>query len=753
MLTDSIKVNSKSSMNSLIIRSLMVKFLTTLSLSFFISIFVHNIFIRYLDIYHTVLELVCVFIALSIFISVWHLYNRNPVSCNILGFGFLAVAIFDSLHIFYHLKLNLTQDLYLDFSTKFWILGRATEAIGLLVSVQVTISKLKKWTKLFITLVLILGVCCFLFIYGDYLPILLTNQGVTPVKVMLEYVIISLYVMSLYKVKDKINYKEVITYKYIFISLLMSVSSEVCFTLYTSVNSISWTFGHILKITSYYFLFKGIFISTIVYPYEQLEIEHGSLEKATKELKYTSETLSDLLDALPIAVKEYDVNGKIRYINKRFEELFQCNRRDLCGLTEEEFSHKFPSKILKNGKDTKNIVRIYKRIKRDTIKLSINSKQVRNGLLVFFSEVKKDQELENLHIQTETILEAVDSCILILDKNRKIVLCNKIVEEVLETNREDIIGINIDKLDELIKIKVEEPSDVTLKDNTRKQFYQVSLYSLKGNKKELILDSTPIRDVDGDIIGSISIGRDITEYKREQQKLIQQEKLALLGQMGAEIVHETRNFLTTIKGRSQLIGAVTLKQDVKKHALKINEEVNEVNRIISEFLFLSKPRETELTEVSMLDIFQSIESMVKSSSLMKGIDVNFQLSKEERYVMCDEAELKQVILNVCKNAADAMSDKNNAKLKVETGFNEVTNEMFIKITDNGVGIPEENLKKIGTPFFTTKKSGTGLGLNVCYKIIKEHKGRVEIESTLGIGTTFCITLPCIDDIDDEEIML
>lgn len=746
MLSDTISLNSRNFMKPLI-----TKFLTILILSFFTAMFIHNTVVKYLNVYYTVLELTCVFIALSIFISVWYLYNRNSVSYNVLGFGFLAVAIFDVLHIFYYLNLNSACDLYLDICSKFWVLGRAAESIVLFLSIGLVRIKLKKWISLFITFSIVLGVSCFVVVYNDYLPILLTNHGVTPIKIILECGVICMYAMSLYAIKDKIDYEGVITYKYIFISLLMSISTEFCFTLDTTVNSISWTIGHILKVTSYYFLFKGIFISTILYPYEQLETEHKNLEKTTKELKYTSETLKDLLDALPIAVEEYDLNGKVRYVNKRFEGLFACNRDELYGLTEEEFSKKFPSKLLENRKDTKNIVRTYKNLKGDNIKLSINSKRVRNGLLVFFSETKKEQELENLHIQTETILKSIDNCILMFDKGGKVVLCNKALEEVLETSREDIIGMNIDKLKQLVKVNVIEPSDLTLKDNTKKQLSQVSLYSLKGNKKDMLLDLTDIRNVDGDIIGSISIGTDITEFKKEQQKLIQQEKLALLGQMGAEIVHETRNFLTTIKGRSQLISAVTQKQDVKKHALKINEEVDEVNRIISEFLFLSKPRETELMEVSMIDIFQSIKSMVKSSSLVKGIDVDFQLSKEERYVMCDESELKQVILNICKNAVDAMTDKTNAKLKVETGFNESANEMFIRITDNGVGISEENLKKIGTPFFTSKSNGTGLGLNVCYKIIKEHKGKIEVESILGKGTTFSIILPCIEDIDDDEL--
>jgi signal transduction histidine kinase len=285
-----------------------------------------------------------------------------------------------------------------------------------------------------------------------------------------------------------------------------------------------------------------------------------------------------------------------------------------------------------------------------------------------------------------------------------------------------------------------------------KQLFEVSLTSLKGNRKDAMIYISTIRNVDGEIIGGISVGTDITETKKQQEKMIQQEKLALLGQMGAGIVHETRNFLTTIKGRCQLIGLLGENEKVKEHAVKINAEVDEVNKIISEFLFLSKPREAELEDISMLDIFESIKSMVGATSLIKGVDVEFEFCREERYLLCDEAQLKQVILNMYKNAVDAMAGSLNAKLKIETCFDEITNEMLIKITDNGSGISEEDLKKIGTPFFTTKETGTGLGLNVCYKIIKDHGGRIDVQSRIGEGTTFTITLPCIGDEELDEVI-
>lgn len=97
-----------------------------------------------------------------------------------------------------------------------------------------------------------------------------------------------------------------------------------------------------------------------------------------------------------------------------------------------------------------------------------------------------------------------------------------------------------------------------------------------------------------------------------------------------------------------------------------------------------------------------------------------------------------------------MSGRENAKLVVETGYDDIGNEMYISIIDNGKGITEEVLKKLGTPFFTTKSNGTRLGLSVCFKIVKEHGDRIDISSIVGEGTTFKIILPCIDEEEEYE---
>jgi signal transduction histidine kinase len=222
--------------------------------------------------------------------------------------------------------------------------------------------------------------------------------------------------------------------------------------------------------------------------------------------------------------------------------------------------------------------------------------------------------------------------------------------------------------------------------------------------------------------------------------------------MSATIIHETRNFLTTIKGNSQLIGLYAGDDKIKKYAKKINSDTDEINRIISDFLNLSKPRETQLEEIAFNDLITSMKSTIETSSLMYRVQLDLDLNYDERYILCDETQIRQVVLNICKNAVEAMENIEKPVLHIITGLNEANGEVYIEICDNGKGIPCDILKKIGTPFFTTKKNGTGLGLNACYQIIKEHNGKIEVDSKVGQGTKFTITIPYIDEEDDELVL-
>ena len=304
---------------------------------------------------------------------------------------------------------------------------------------------------------------------------------------------------------------------------------------------------------------------------------------------------------------------------------------------------------------------------------------------------------------------------------------------------------------DILKINGNDNVDVFKKGYFKNEMIDWLIETPKGNKKQLQITTSVITNIYNDNIGIIYAARDISNMKEEQLKLINQEKLALLGQMGATIVHETRNFLTTIKGNSQLIELYVDDEKIKKYARKINTDTDEVNKIISDFLSLSKPRETEMEEVAFNDLVSSMKNTIETSSLMKKVELVLDLDYDERYIICDETQIRQVILNICKNAVEAMEGILSPILHISTGLNEYKKEVFIRISDNGSGIDNKTIKKIGTPFFTTKKTGTGLGLNACYQIIKEHKGRINIESDLGKGTTFTIVIPYIDEDLDEYL--
>ncbi|OGO78286.1 MAG: hypothetical protein A2Y23_10560 [Clostridiales bacterium GWB2_37_7] len=740
--------------------SIIAQFISMLLISIVVALLVQQNWIKNLNLYHTVLELAGIFIALAIFISVWFTYDKCQDGSYILGFGYLAAAIFSAFHVYYYVKFDPTAITYLDLSARFWILGRLAESITILLAVSFCRIFVSKYLNLLITLAVAVGVSYFVVVYNNMLPLLMTAEGDTPSRIFIGYMIIVINVISLWGMRDKLHDKGKITYRYIFVSLLLSISAEICLILYSLINNFIGSVGQILKVISYFYLFKGIYISTIIFPYDELALKNKNMEAVNAKLSKMSSTMKDMLDALPIAVQKYDSKGRLKYTNKKFEELLQCDRKQLENLSVLDVANMFAMDIYDENTleaqlskcRTTNVIESFRTLKGETKQLSVKSQSIRNGTLLMFSDAKKEQELQNLNIQAETILNAINNGIMMINESRKIILFNKVFEDIYEIDKKQIIGRDIDYLNQQTSFEAKQLPDKMLNESMSSQAFDVTITSFKGNKKELNFCVSPIKNLVGDIIGEITIGTDETENKKEQKRIMQQEKLALLGQMGAGIVHETRNFLTTIKGRCQLIDMHTTDEVIKKHSSKINSDVEEVNRIMSEFLFLSKPREIDLVEVSIHDVFESIKGMVEASSLIRGVKFELILCDDDRYLLCDESQLKQVMLNICKNGIDAMTNQPNAKLVVETYINEKNNEVNISIKDNGRGIEKEELNKIGTPFFTTKRTGTGLGLSVCYKIIRDHGGRIDVQSELGKGTSFTIILPCIEYEEQEEII-
>lgn len=231
--------------------------------------------------------------------------------------------------------------------------------------------------------------------------------------------------------------------------------------------------------------------------------------------------------------------------------------------------------------------------------------------------------------------------------------------------------------------------------------------------------------------------RDITELKKNQEYIQQSEKLNVVGELAAGIAHEIRNPLTSLKGFTQLLeNKFSTESDYVDIMIS---EIDRINTIVGELLLLAKPSIDDFRDVKLGSLLQNVITLMSAQANLHGVlieESNLQeLNATSIYGV--ENKLKQVFINIIKNAIEATDDGGSVKL---TGKRESAN-VVISIKDSGNGIPCHILHNIGKPFFTTKEKGTGLGLMVSKSILESHHGDLKINSIDGIGTTVDIVLP------------
>ncbi len=225
--------------------------------------------------------------------------------------------------------------------------------------------------------------------------------------------------------------------------------------------------------------------------------------------------------------------------------------------------------------------------------------------------------------------------------------------------------------------------------------------------------------------------------KEAQEQLIQAAKLAAIGELAANIAHEINNPLTTILGYTELLKEEDDMETIKNDLDIIENESLRARDIVQQLLEFSRKRPLKIEQLDLYEILDDVKKLVLPNlkdKRIKLIEEKAELPKIE----ADRNQLKQVFLNLINNAIQAMH--NGGTLKIVTGKKE--GSVFVEITDNGTGIPDEVLPRIFEPFFTTKKEkGTGLGLPISYRIVENHGGKIEVKSKLNVGTTFRVYLP------------
>lgn len=352
-----------------------------------------------------------------------------------------------------------------------------------------------------------------------------------------------------------------------------------------------------------------------------------------------------------------------------------------------------------------------------------------------------NRSVELVKNKYENVLQHMDSGIALFDNDGLLSFINVEMAKLLDIPRKTLIGCNLREilLNRQLSISTKR---VILRLYKEMLLRRTRYYEFQDKDgKHLLVTVTYGDQMDGDFLFSV---KDVSEYKQIEQTALQNDKLAMLGRIAAAIAHEIRNPLTSIRGFIQLLRPYLSQLGKEEYARIILAEIDRANDIIYEFLNSSKPSAPMKRAVSINRLIKEVVLLTESEALMRNCHIQLETydSDMELMVSIDVKQIKQVILNIMKNSLDAIEELNNerrGRIDLVTRFDGKNAEITLK--DNGKGMDRSTLARLFDPFFTTKEAGTGLGLSVSYRIIRNHGGTIRVESVEGAGTSFIIYLP------------
>ncbi len=250
------------------------------------------------------------------------------------------------------------------------------------------------------------------------------------------------------------------------------------------------------------------------------------------------------------------------------------------------------------------------------------------------------------------------------------------------------------------------------------------------------------------------------QLKVAHQKLLQSDRLASLGQLSASVAHEINNPVSGVLNLAMLMQRIMKEDGVpkerieefRKYLSQVVHETARIGRIVQDLLAFSRRSKPFRAKIDFNSMIRSTLNLLDHKLKLSGVIIELDLQHDLPLVHCDGSQMQQVVINLIMNGAEAAQGKDDGKVTVKTQIDPVRNVLLFIVSDNGDGIPEENLSKIFSPFFTTKGEGkgVGLGLAVVFGIIEAHKGDIDVKSTPDDGTSFIVTLPFDETVHVEQ---
>ncbi|MGE1000342.1 PAS domain S-box protein, partial [Bacillus sp. Gnz1/3] len=486
-------------------------------------------------------------------------------------------------------------------------------------------------------------------------------------------------------------------------------------------------------------------------------------KKVESELRATKELLESFikhnLDAITISDRE----GHILQANKAYENIFGWSSQEIIGkrlpcvpgfLMEESLEN--IQKILTNESVVTRLETVRQRNDGSLLDVSLTVSPILDvrGNVIALSAICRDiserkqaererhrlhQQLRDSEMKYRALIEQATDAIYVVELNEdhapsRFIEVNPVGckrfgysrEELLSLSFPDVVPQDSRMIVRLLEKIKKGQTSFTLQDEyvfpTGKIItteFNVRVFKLNGKKVFL------------------SISRDITERLKTEELLRKSEKLAIVGQLATVMAHEINNPLTAMKGFMQLL-KLTENENNQGYINIVSSEIERIESITNEFMAVAKPQmvKIQLNDISVL--IDQVLMLLQPQAMMNNIKIRIELKPGIPLISCEGNQLKQVFVNILKNAIESMPTGGEILIQVNILDN---NQVSIRFIDQGCGIPKERIPYLGEPFYSIKEEGIGLGLMICYKIIETHRGKVVIESEVNKGTIVEVTLP------------
>lgn len=353
----------------------------------------------------------------------------------------------------------------------------------------------------------------------------------------------------------------------------------------------------------------------------------------------------------------------------------------------------------------------------------------------------KDVERANLEILTlrqrlMDIFENLTLGVIVCDNEGKINFINRRIITLTMFSDEEILDKPIDVFYNQLGIDPDSTRINRSQYNDSFNQVEIEIRTKEGKRVPVMIHVNPLTTSQGERDGRLITISDLTELKFLEEEVMREDRIRLLGELSASIIHDIGNPIAGISNLIEVLQSGKLSEEEREEALSIiHTEVADLNKMVRDFLAYTKSKGIEKDRINLGEFIKEIVSLFRLEAKKRNISIDMMIDKEDIFLQINRMEVKQALINILKNSIYAVGE--GGAIGISASRN--NGRIDIVISDDGVGIKEENIRRIFDPFFTTKKTGTGLGLPIAYKSIQANGGYISVGSVEGEGTNFIIT--------------